>query len=517
MNKISLMSVVTASLLLVNPIQTNANEGVKLIEHSVVMGKTLYPKNDVVVPTVEKVAVVAVEVQTDAPKQAEPKKDDTVKVVDVNKDMHIHIHIDGNNALDNVKFAEEKIKFMLEKEKFEKAKTELIMGAKAVMAEKMKLKKEKDEFAKIQRELIPVKPIKPIKPVKAIKPIKPIKAIKPIKEIEKQEVAKAPAKIEFKLTNIGDKSIGDIIKTAVAPKASVKKVDTATAFDYKLKPQKIAENVWCFFGALEKPTKENAGNMANNCYIKTNDGYLVMDTGPSYQFAKQAYEAMQKIADLPVKYVVNSHEHDDHWLGNDFYKQKFGTSLMGPASINKNYKDGDQTRMYKILPENAIKGTHIIDLDKVVKKRETLVFGGEKFDVIPMDVKAHTGDDVFIYMPERKVLFTGDLVMNGRITSGRHGSVMGQLKALAMMQKLDWKVLIPGHGMITDARAMDEANLYFKLTKERVLKAIDEGVDATEINEVVKLIEFKDKAMYDILNAQNIGFAFEELEMLEDE
>jgi len=344
-----------------------------------------------------------------------------------------------------------------------------------------------------------------------------------IKDTEKTKVKQA----EQKISSIGkDKTIEEIIsvvdkkaKTTTNAKSLTvdKKVKTATSdvFDYKLEPKKVAENVWCFFGAIEKPTKENAGNMANNCYIKTKDGYLVMDTGPSYQFAKQAYAAMQKIEDLPVKYVVNSHEHDDHWLGNDFYKKKFGATLMGPESINTNYKEGDKTRMYNVLPKNAIEGTHIIDLDKVVKKRETLTFGGEKFDIIPMDIKAHTGDDVFIYMPERKVLFAGDLVMNGRITSGRHGSVIGQLKALAMMQKLGWKILVPGHGVITDAKAMDEANLYFKLTKERILKALEEDVDATEINEVVKLIEFKDKAMYDILNAQNIGFAYEELEMLE--
>jgi len=341
-------------------------------------------------------------------------------------------------------------------------------------------------------------------------------------EVEAKTEVKAEAKSDIKqeLTSIGDKkTIGEIISTATAKKAEAKTeiAETSKAFDYKLKPKKVADNVWCFFGAIEKPTKENAGNMANNCYIKTNDGYLVMDTGPSYQFAKQAYETMKKIENLPVKYVVNSHEHDDHWLGNDFYKQEFNATLMGPESINANYKEGDKTRMYNVLPANAIEGTHIIDLDKVVKKRETLTFGGEKFDIIPMDVKAHTGDDVFIYMPERKVLFAGDLVMNGRITSGRHGSVMGQLKALAMMQKLDWKVMVPGHGFITDATAMDEASLYFKLTKERVLKAIEEDVDATEINEVVKLIEFKDKAMYDILNAQNIGFAYEELEMLDED
>ncbi len=358
---------------------------------------------------------------------------------------------------------------------------------------------------------------------KAVADIEKVINRESVKEIPTETKTETPTETtssKQELTSIGEnKTIEEIIETATPKKAETKKVEAkaSDAFDYKLEPKKVAENVWCFFGAIEKPTKENAGNMANNCYIKTTEGFLVMDTGPSYQFAKQAYEAMQKIEDLPVKYVVNSHEHDDHWLGNDYYKQKFGATLMGPESINTNYKEGDKTRMYNVLPKNAIEGTHIIDLDKVVKKRETLVFGGEKFDIIPMDVKAHTGDDVFIYMPERKVLFAGDLVMNGRITSGRHGSVMGQLKALAMMQKLDWKVMVPGHGFITDATAMDEANLYFKLTKDRVLKAIEEGVDATEINEVVKLIEFKDKAMYDILNAQNIGFAFDELEMLDED
>ncbi|MBL0721064.1 MAG: MBL fold metallo-hydrolase [Sulfurovum sp.] len=430
---------------------------------------------------------------------------------------------------ENIKLTEDKIKFLLEKEKLERAQAELIIGAKAIIAEKIKLKREKDAFSQLKREVIPVKipvvvkavqPVKIVNPVvnivkvvKAIDPISPIKAINPIQEKEKEAIEP-----EIKITNIGeDKSIGEIIQASISLPTVTKKVESKVdvPFDYKLEAKKVAENVWCFFGVLDKPTKENAGFMVNSCYIKTNDGYLAMDTGPSYQFAKQSYEAMQKIEDLPVKFVVNSHEHDDHWLGNDFFKKKFGSILIGPESINTNYKDGDKTRMYNILPENAIKGTHIIKLDRVPTKTTLLTFGGEEFQIIPMDVKAHTGDDIFIYMPKRKILFAGDLVMNGRITSGRHGSVMGQLKALSIMQKLDWKVLVPGHGFITDARAMDEANLYFKLTKERVLKAIDEGVDATEINQVVKLIEFKDKAMYDILNAHNIGFAFEELEMLE--
>ncbi len=377
-------------------------------------------------------------------------------------------------------------------------------------------------------------------------------------------IKKETTKIDIKVSSIGeDKSVGDIIKASLGSskteakveskkdkteaketkveakkenkveskksetktevkKSEVKKVSldknsTNAPFDYKLKPKKVADDVWCFFGALDKPTKENAGNMANNCYVKTNDGYFLMDTGPSYQFAKQAYSAMKKIADLPVKYVVNSHNHDDHWLGNDFYKKEFNATLIGPETINTNYKEGDKTRMYNVLPKNAIEGTHIIKLDKTPKKPFTLSFGGKEFKIIPMAVKAHTVDDIFVYMPKEKVLFAGDLVMNGRITSNRDGSVMGQIKAIDMIDKLDWKVLVPGHGLITGKHAVDEARLYFKLLKERIMKALDEDVDATEITEKVTLPEFKDKAMYDILNAQNVGYAFDELEMLDDE
>jgi len=69
----------------------------------------------------------------------------------------------------------------------------------------------------------------------------------------------------------------------------------------------------------------------------------------------------------------------------------------------------------------------------------------------------------------------------GLPSNRRMGSVMGQIKALDMMSKLDWKVLIPGHGYITGEKAMEESKLYFKLLKERILKAIEDDVDATEI------------------------------------
>lgn len=287
-------------------------------------------------------------------------------------------------------------------------------------------------------------------------------------------------------------------------------------FDYKLTPKKVSENVWCFFGALEPPTKENGGAMVNSCYVKTKESFVVIDSGPSYQFALQAYTAMSKIAKLPVKMVIASHEHDDHWLGNNYYKEKFSSKLVGPENIDTAHKSVDETRMFKVIPKNAIKGTKIVKLDQHIKKSTTITVGEEVFEIIPIGEKAHSHEDTFIYLPKRKVLFAGDVVMNGRITSNRDGSVIGQLKAHKLIKSKDWNVLVAGHGYITDKTAMDESSQYFTLLNKRVLQALEDDIEASEITKLVKMKEFEDKAMYEELNARNVLDAYIELEFVEE-
>jgi glyoxylase-like metal-dependent hydrolase (beta-lactamase superfamily II) len=300
--------------------------------------------------------------------------------------------------------------------------------------------------------------------------------------------------------------------TAKAEKPAPVKVAVAPEYDYKLVPKQVSENVWCFFGALEIPTKENGGNMVNTCYIKTNDSYVLWDTGASYVYAKQAYEAMSKIAKLPPKTIILSHEHDDHWLGNNYYKEVHGAEIIGPESINKNYKPGDKTRMFQTLSENAIRGTKIIPVDKWHKETIKFAISGVNFEYVPVG-NGHSEEDYFLYMPDNKLILAGDLVMNGRVTSNRDGSVEGEIAAIEKMNTLPWTIMIPGHGFVIDKTAADEAMQYFTLTRDRVKKAIDDGVDETGIVEAVPLEEFKDKALYDLLNAGNISRAFIEYDM----
>lgn len=288
-------------------------------------------------------------------------------------------------------------------------------------------------------------------------------------------------------------------------------------FDYNLKPQKVNDTTWCFLGKLEAPSKHNGGFMSNHCYVNTGKHYVLIDAGGTYEIAKQAYEQMQKIADLPVSTVILTHEHDDHWLGASFHKEKFNAKLVGVASINKNYDKNSKTRMFRMLSADAIKNTKIVKVEQEISEPTTLKIDDTSFQIVPVGVKAHTSEDLFVYVPKNKTLFSSDIVMNGRITSNRDGSVIGQLKAVKMLEKMDFKNLVPGHGFDMSKNAMNETKQYFTLLKQRVLEAIENEISAQDITKVVKMEEFKNKALYDELNSRNVFDAFNELEFYEEE
>ena len=297
-------------------------------------------------------------------------------------------------------------------------------------------------------------------------------------------------------------------------------------WDYNLKPVQVSDRVWCFFGVLEGPTKDNAGNMSNSCYIKGDTQWITWDTGPSYIFAKQAYAQMKKIADMPVKTVIISHEHDDHWLGNNYYKEVHGAKIIGTELINEHYYGprevegkkypGMQTRMIKALYQNAIKKTVLASVDESLDETTEFEISGVKLEYVKVGI-AHSEDDWFLYLPDDKVILAADVVMNGRVTSNRDGMVVGQINAINAIRSRDWDYLVPGHGFVTDKTASDESVRYFELLKTRVLEKIDEGVSADLITKEVTLDEYRDKDMYYLLSSTNVFRSYEELEMFDED
>jgi glyoxylase-like metal-dependent hydrolase (beta-lactamase superfamily II) len=288
------------------------------------------------------------------------------------------------------------------------------------------------------------------------------------------------------------------------------------AFEYNLVPQKLTDDVYCFFGKPENISKENGGNMVNTCFVKTKEGFVVIDSGPTYGYASQAYMQMQKIAPLPVKYVVNTHDHDDHWLGNSFYKEK-GALLIGSETYEQNIQPGMATRMEKSVGKESYAGTKVVKLDTVVQDIHDFTLGDTLFHIKQLVQQAHTKGDLVVYLPQKKVLFAGDLVFNDRLSSLRDGSIIGSLEALELIDSLHPKIIVGGHGYRTDSNATSVFKAYLTTMKKQIQEALDNDISIDEISNKVQMPEYEKIKLYDVLHRRNVFDAYRELELYDED
>lgn len=282
------------------------------------------------------------------------------------------------------------------------------------------------------------------------------------------------------------------------------------AFDYSLEPKKVSENTHCFFGLSEVMDERNNGNMSNSCFVNMGTSYLVIDSGPTYSYALQAYEKMKQIKNLPISYVINTHIHDDHWLGNAYYRE-IGVKIIGSHAFKDEVKV-DMTRMQRRISPEAYEKTTQEFPTVFVEEEKILKIDGKKVHIVSVNKKAHTGSDLFVYIPSEKMVFVGDLVFNDRIPSIRDGNLKGWMDTLDEIREMDVKFIIGGHGEIVDRSSIDMTYNYVKTLRERVVALLEDGEDIADVINMVKMEEFKSVNFYDSMHRQNVDIAYRMLE-----
>jgi glyoxylase-like metal-dependent hydrolase (beta-lactamase superfamily II) len=270
---------------------------------------------------------------------------------------------------------------------------------------------------------------------------------------------------------------------------------------------------------LVKPkniSKQNAGDIVNSCFIQTKEGLVVIERGNNYVYEYKEYTKMQKIDKIKVKYIIVKHDHDDHWQGNSFYKDK-GALLIGPRTYEQNVIVGMETRMQRILGKALYGQTKIVSLDTIVDDNLTLTVGEDTFEIKQLTSIAHTKGDLVIYLKKQNVLFAGDLVFNDRLTSLRDGSILGSLDALKKIDAYHAKIIVGGHGRRTDANTTQSLKAYLSQMKKEILDAQDNDVGMEEINKKVTMPNFRHMKLYNVLHKRNVLDAYKELEMMEED
>ena len=287
------------------------------------------------------------------------------------------------------------------------------------------------------------------------------------------------------------------------------------AFEYGLTPSQVSEKIYCFFGAPEGMNKHNNGNMVNSCFVDMETSWLVIDSGPSYSYAKECVKLMTAIKKQPIDYLINTHVHDDHWLGNGYYKQ-IGATIVGSKAFETSVNPDETPRMQTRITPQAYEGTEVTLPTQLIDEDLTLKIGNQSVQVKYLEKQTHSHGDLIVHIPALKSLFAGDLVFTDRIPSARDGDISQWLKQLQSIeaQKLDH--IIGGHGNITGKDATAMTRNYLTALKEAIQASIEEGEEIDEAVEKIKLEAFKSRPMYDDLHKQNVETGYRALEWADE-
>ncbi len=281
------------------------------------------------------------------------------------------------------------------------------------------------------------------------------------------------------------------------------------ASPYSLTPVQVNSDVYCFFGKAEIMDSVNNGDIVNSCYILSDDGFIVIDTGPSYNYSKTAFNEMQKVSKKDAVLVINTHIHDDHWLGNNFFS---GVEIVGSDDFLINASTNEPTRMSAFISTEAYAQTVPTMPNHIISGDTDIISSNKKLQLIIAKKKAHTAKDMMIYLPDDRVLFAGDLVFNTRIPTLGNGDIDGWIEALEYIRDLDANYIIGGHGDRVDSKSYEMTLEYFRELRDGVRDAIDDGLDITETIDRVTMDSFRDYKLYDEVHRHNVEAAYRTLE-----
>jgi glyoxylase-like metal-dependent hydrolase (beta-lactamase superfamily II) len=217
-----------------------------------------------------------------------------------------------------------------------------------------------------------------------------------------------------------------------------------------LQPQalQVAPGVYMVQGAAALGSSANRNFISNAGFVVTPEGVLVVDALGAPVLARELLAEIQRITPLPVRYVVVTHYHADHVYGLQEFKAAGATVIAHRAG--RDYLNSQTAELRLVASRDELapavdQNTHLVAADRWIDSPTTLQFGGIDFVLQPAG-PAHTPDDLVVWVPQRKLLFAGDLVFRGRIPFVGQADSGQWIAALDRLLAFEPALIVPGHG-----------------------------------------------------------------------
>jgi cyclase len=192
---------------------------------------------------------------------------------------------------------------------------------------------------------------------------------------------------------------------------------------------------------------------ANTSFVVTSEGIVLIDVPPDADKAQSwAAEIAKK---RQIRYVINTEAHHDHWITNSLFG---GVVIAHQATreimliMDHNFIRSRASLLYK-EPLNFPDDVELKLPDVTFSEHMTIRLGKHTFQVI--HTPGHTEGQIAVYVPEEKVVFPGDSVLNG-IRTPFHDAITDRrwLNSMKVLEDLEVRFIVPGHGNVSSDKGL---------------------------------------------------------------
>jgi quinoprotein relay system zinc metallohydrolase 2 len=253
-------------------------------------------------------------------------------------------------------------------------------------------------------------------------------------------------------------------------------------------------------------------DIANVGFIVGRTCVAVVDTGGSARIGRELRASVAAQTSLPICYVINTHMHVDHVLGNAAFKNDkphfVGHRALADAiARNRDFFVKEYAGDLDSPPDAA----QVIGPDVLVERDLTLDLGGRRLDLRAWP-KAHTDCDLTVYDAHTGTLWTGDLLFRGRLPA-LDGSLKGWLAALDELARMKVRLAVPGHGPLTGdlAAAIIPERRYLRALQQGVRDELSRAEPPEDAIQHVAAAEKSHWLLWDAVHPGNVARAYQEI------
>jgi cyclase len=213
---------------------------------------------------------------------------------------------------------------------------------------------------------------------------------------------------------------------------------------------------------------------SNSTFLISEKGILVVDTGLNSEEGRKLLAEIRKVSAAPVRWIVNTHYHQDHRGGNEIVGPD--ATIITTAYTRKRVKEKNPQQ----YPLNA------------VEDKELTLYVGSHTVRIYHPGPAHTMGDLVVYFPDRQTIATGDLFLTNSCPAMDEGDMENWIHALDRMLKLPLAHVVPGHFELATAKELRRFHDYLVALRNQVKPMYHNGLSLEQVKQRISLPSFKD-------------------------